>query len=62
MDISPIKPDRHIIEMSDDLIARRWMKKLGSERHEIQAAIDKVGNHAETVCKELDCLDKLRSP
>jgi hypothetical protein len=59
MEISPIKPDRHTIEMSNDIVARHWAKKLGKSRQEIEAAIEKVGNDAETVCKELGCIGKL---
>ena len=60
MEISPIKPDRHRIDLSDDFIARHWAKKLGKTQQEIAAAIEKVGNDPETVCKELGCLEKLR--
>lgn len=51
--VSPIKPDRSRIDLSDDAIARQWVKKLGKPREEIEAAIEKVGDNCETVRKEL---------
>lgn len=47
------KPDRSRIDLSDDAIARQWVKKLGRSREEIEAAIEKVGDNCETVKKEL---------
>ena len=47
------KPDRNRIDLSDDAIARQWVKKLGRSRDEIAAAIEKVGDNCETVRKEL---------
>ena len=47
------KPDRSRIDLSDDAIARQWVKKLGRSRDEIAAAIEKVGDNCETVRKEL---------
>ena len=61
MQISP-QPDLNggKIDLADDAVARRWAKKLGKSKEEIGAAIEKVGDNCETVCKELGCLDKLR--
>jgi hypothetical protein len=47
------KPDRSRIDLSDDGIAKQWVKKLGKTREEIATAIVKVGDNAETVMKEL---------
>jgi len=47
------KPDRSRIDLTDDAIARQWVKKLGRSRDEIAAAIEKVGDNCETVRKEL---------
>lgn len=46
--------------MTNDIVARRWAKKLGKTQQEIIRAIEKVGSDAETVCKELGCLEALR--
>jgi hypothetical protein len=47
------KPDRNKIDLSDDAVARQWVKKLGHSREAIAAAILKVGANCETVRKEL---------
>lgn len=47
------KPDRSRIDLSDDAIARQWVKQLGHPREVIEAAIEKVGDNCETVKKEL---------
>jgi hypothetical protein len=49
----PLKPDRSRINLSDEGIAKQWVKKLGKTKEEIAAAIAKVGDNAETVIKEL---------
>jgi hypothetical protein len=51
--IHPHKADRSRIDLSDDGIAKQWVKKLGKTREEIATAIAKVGDNAETVMKEL---------
>jgi hypothetical protein len=48
-----VKPNRAWIDVSDTQIVKRWAKKLGKTQKEVLAAIDKVGNNAETVVKEL---------
>ena len=55
MKISSPKPDRHKIDMSNDVVVRHWTKRLGRSKGEIIAAIDKVGDNCETVRKELGC-------
>jgi hypothetical protein len=52
--IRPLKPERIKIDLTDDTVARGWVKKLGKSKEEIAAAIAKVGDNAETVKKELD--------
>jgi hypothetical protein len=51
--VSRTKPDRSRIDLSDDAIARQWVKQLGKPREELEAAIEKVGDNCETVRKEL---------
>lgn len=51
--IQPVLPDRSKIELTDDAVARHWVKTLGASREEIAAAIEKVGANPETVRKEL---------
>jgi hypothetical protein len=34
-------------------MVKRWAKRLGKTQKELLAAVDKVGNNAETVVKEL---------
>jgi uncharacterized protein DUF3606 len=45
--------DRSKIDLTDDAVARHWIKSLGASREEITAAIKKVGPNADTVRKEL---------
>lgn len=47
------KPDRSRINMSEDDEVRYWTKHLGVSRAELQRAVDKVGNTASAVRKEL---------
>jgi Protein of unknown function (DUF3606) len=49
----PPKPDRSCIDLSDATIAKRWVKRLGKSKDGIAATIAKVGDHAETVMREL---------
>ena len=46
-------PDRNKIAMDDDNEVKYWTKHLGVTREELQRAIDKVGNSAASVRKEL---------
>jgi predicted RNA-binding protein YlqC (UPF0109 family) len=46
--------DRCHIAMNADAEVRYWTKHLGVTREELQKAIDKVGNSATAVRKELD--------
>jgi hypothetical protein len=58
MKITNSKPHRLSIDLSDETVARAWVKKLGKSKDEIAAAIDRVGDNAETVKKELARLDE----
>ena len=51
--IRPPKPERSRIDLSNSEIAKLWVKKLGKSKEEIETAIAKVGDNAETVMKEL---------
>ena len=53
MKIRPVKPDRGKIDLTDEVAARAWKKRLGKSEEEIAQAIEKVGDNAETVIKEL---------
>jgi ribosome biogenesis GTPase A len=53
MKIQNSKPDRNKIDLSDDETMRRWAKNFGKTHQEIAVAIDKVGNAAAAVRKEL---------
>ena len=47
------QPDRSRINMSEDYEVRYWTKHLGVSRDELEKAINKVGNSAAAVRKEL---------
>ena len=51
--IRPIKPDRSRVALKDAESARQWSKQLKRSVEEIAAAIDKVGDNARSVKKEL---------
>ena len=45
--------DWNRVDLSSKDLARHWCKRLKKSRAEIEAAIAKVGDNAETVMKEL---------
>lgn len=47
------QPDRSKIKMSEDFELKYWLKALGVSKTELQHAVDKVGNAAAAVRKEL---------
>jgi len=47
------KSARNRVDMSSEDMARLWCKRLKKSRLEIEAAIAKVGDNAQTVIKEL---------
>jgi len=48
--------DRSKINMSEDYEVKYWTKELGVDREKLQKAVDKVGNSAAAVRKELGLL------
>jgi hypothetical protein len=48
-----VQPDRSKINMSEEFEVRYWMKALGVDHDTLQRAVDKVGNSAAAVRKEL---------
>jgi hypothetical protein len=47
------QPDRSKINMHEDYEVKYWAKALGVTRGELQRVVDKVGNAAAAVRKEL---------
>jgi len=47
------QPDRSKIDMEENYEVQYWTKHLGVSREELQRAVDKVGNSAAAVRKEL---------
>ena len=47
------QPDRSKINMSEDYEVKYWLKALGVSKGELQRAVEKVGNSAAAVRKEL---------
>jgi hypothetical protein len=50
---SPVKNERNRVDLSSKELARHWCKHFKKSKAEIEAAIAKVGDNAETVMKEL---------
>ena len=51
--INRVHPDRSRINMDEDYEVKYWTKHLDVSREELQRAVDKVGNSASAVRKEL---------
>jgi len=47
------QPDRSKINMAEDYEVQYWTKHFGISREELQRAVDKVGNSAGAVRKQL---------
>ena len=47
------QPDRSKINMSEGFEVKCWLKALGVSKDELQRAVEKVGNSAAAVRKEL---------
>jgi hypothetical protein len=47
------QPDRSKINMHEDYEIKYWTHELGVSREELQRAVDKVGNSAAAVRKQL---------
>jgi Protein of unknown function (DUF3606) len=45
---------RNCVDTSDKVSLRQWRKRLGKSAKEVEAAVAKVGNNAESVTKELE--------
>ena len=50
---SAARKERNRVDLSSKNLARHWCKRLKKSRAEIDGAIAKVGDNAETVMKEL---------
>jgi membrane protein DedA with SNARE-associated domain len=50
---SSTKATRNRVDISSKELSRNWCKRLKKSKPEIEAAIAKVGDNAETVMKEL---------
>jgi Protein of unknown function (DUF3606) len=50
---SPEKPVRNRIDLSTEELARHWCKRFRVSQEELESAMAKVGDNAETVMKEL---------
>ena len=49
---SPVKRARNRVDISSKELVRYWCKRLKKSRPEIEAAIAKVGDNAETVMSQ----------
>ena len=47
------RPERNFINMHEEYELKYWIKHLGVSREELQRAVDKVGDSAAAVRKEL---------
>jgi hypothetical protein len=57
-----LQPLRNHIAMNEPLEVKYWTKHLGVTRDELQRAVDKVGNSAAAVRKELVTAQDDHSP
>jgi uncharacterized protein DUF3606 len=55
---SVARKERNRVDLSSKDLARHWCKRLKRSRDEIEAAIAKVGDNAETVMKELGSAER----
>src|SRR5689334_5661224 len=56
-----VQPDRSKINMNEDYEVKYWTHALGVSREALQKAVDKVGNSAAAVRKELGLRDASQS-
>jgi Protein of unknown function (DUF3606) len=56
-----VQPDRSKINMHEDHEVKYWTHALGVSKEALQKAVDKVGNSAATVRKELGLQDTSHS-
>jgi hypothetical protein len=50
---SPVTPDRSKINMLERVEVKYWSRELGVDRQQLQKLVEKVGNSAAAVRKEL---------
>ena len=50
------QPDRSKINMHEDFEVKYWTKELGVSKEQLQRAVDKVGNSAAAVRREIGIL------
>jgi hypothetical protein len=62
MDTKLTQPDRSKIHMHHQLEVKFWTHALGVSKQELQKAVDKVGNAAATVRKELALIEAKAKP
>jgi len=55
---SVARKERNRVDLSCEDLARHWCKHFKKSRAEIEAAIAKVGDNAQTVMKELGSQDR----
>jgi len=53
MDTNKGQPDRSKINMGEQIEVKYWAHQLGVSREDLQKAVDKVGNSAAAVRKQL---------
>jgi len=49
-----VTPDRSKINVQDPLQSKSWSRELGISKEQLSEVVDKVGNSAATVRKELE--------
>jgi len=58
----PVQLSRSQIDISDPVQVRFWLKHLGVSLEQLQSAVDKVGNSASAVRKELAARNSVEPP
>lgn len=58
----PVQLSRRQIDISDPIQVRFWLKHLGVSLEQLQSAVDKVGNSASAVRKELAARNSVEPP
>jgi hypothetical protein len=51
-----VQPDRSKINMHEGYEVKHWTREFGVSREQLQQAVDKVGNSAAAVRKELETM------
>lgn len=58
----PVQFDRSHIDVRDAIQMRYWSKHFGVSREQLESAVQKVGNAADTVRKELTARNLVEPP